>query len=166
MPEVIGVSSWIIAGWVWGDWRNWRKYESTILFMILLDTLYYYVSQDHRLWTLEPQAPFRTEFAALLGEFIVFASAVLMFLGRFPKGLKQGLLWTLLWIAIFSANEALLLVTGTFSYSNGWTLFDSIVFCFLMFPVLRLHHVKPLAAYALSIPACILYIYYYNISIH
>ncbi|MGG1514439.1 CBO0543 family protein [Paenibacillus oryzisoli] len=165
MFEVIGVSGWLLAGWLWGDWRHWRKYESTILYMILLDILYYYITCDHRLWSLMPQAPFKTELLAILGEFTVFASAMLMFLGRFPKSLKKGSLWTLFWIVLFIVNEWVLYLTGTFRYSNGWTIFDSTIFCLVMFPMLKLHAAKPLLAYGLTIPFTFAYIYFYHVPV-
>lgn len=163
MPEIIGVTVWLLAGWYWGDWRNWKRYESTILFMIFVDTLYYYTSIDHRLWSLEPQPPFRSEIIALFGEYAVFTSAILMFLGRFPSGFGKGWFWVLFWIVIFSINEWVLLLTGTFSYSNGWTLLDSIIFCCVMFPMLRLHNRRSLLAYALSVPIAIFYLWHYDI---
>ncbi|CAG7639116.1 hypothetical protein PAESOLCIP111_04011 [Paenibacillus solanacearum] len=165
MAEVIGVSSWLIAGWLWGDWRNWRKYHETILYMLLGDTLYYYISIDKRLWSIMPQPPFQTELMALLGEFVVFTCAMLIYLGRFPNRVGRGWLWVLFWIGLFTANEALLLRTGTFAYKNEWSLVDSLFFCLMMFPMLRLHHKKPLLAYGISVLLAAAYIYLYDIPV-
>ena len=54
MAEIIGVCMWILLGLKWGDWKNWAAYQSTIVYFIFCDTLYYLISHSHPLWTLEP----------------------------------------------------------------------------------------------------------------
>jgi hypothetical protein len=166
MAEIIGVSTWVLAGLRWGDWKNWQKYHATILFFILGDALYYYVSHTHRLWSLEPTWPLKSEFVCVIGEFLVFASATLIYLGKYPEGRLISVWWTLLWIGIFSVNEWILLLTGTFSHSNGWTLWDSFLFNIIMFIILRLHYKRPLLAYPLSILVAVVLIYRYSMPIH
>ena len=161
MAEIIGVSSWILAAVRWGDWKNWRAYHATILYFILIDALYYYVTYNHRLWSLAPTWPLRHELEAVFGEFIVFACTVLIYLGRYPvRGLGYSILWFMLWIGIYTANEWVLLLTGTFTYQHGWNLFDSFLFNIGMFFMLRLHIKKPLLTYVVSIPTacCFLFI--------
>ncbi|SDN04704.1 hypothetical protein SAMN04487897_101901 [Paenibacillus sp. yr247] len=158
MAEIIGVSTWILAALRWGDWRNWSKYHATILYFILGDVLYYYVTCTHRLWTLVPTWPLKNELICVAGELIVFASTVLIFLGRYPSGHFISTWWTIVWICIYTANEWVLLHTGTFTYLHGWTLFDSFLFNILMFILLRLHSKIPLITYVLSIPIAIILI--------
>ncbi|GED29342.1 hypothetical protein [Brevibacillus centrosporus] len=77
---------WTLAGTRWGDWRHWKKYQPTILYLLLLNVLYYYITYHHRLWYLHPQWPLNSELICVLGELIVFTSTVLIFLGRYPEG--------------------------------------------------------------------------------
>jgi hypothetical protein len=165
MAEIIGVSVWTAAGLIWGDWRNWKKYHATILFYIMFDFLYYYLAYNYRLWTLKPIYPIQSEFLALIGEAIVFISTILLFLGHYPDRWFAAVKWNILWICIYSVNEWGLLKIGTFNYNHGWTTLDSIIFCIIMFPMLRLHHVRPLLCYLLSVPIVALYIWYYGIPI-
>jgi hypothetical protein len=165
MAEIIGVYAWIMATLRWGDWINWRKYQATILYFILGDILYYYVTYTHRLWSLEPTWPLKNELLCVGGEFIVFASTVLIFLGKYPTGHFVSIWWTIVWVCIFTANEWILLLTGTFAYQHGWTLFDSFLFNILLFILLRLHFKMPLISYVLSIPIAIILIYLNSIPI-
>ncbi|MEH7332984.1 CBO0543 family protein [Neobacillus drentensis] len=165
MAEIIGVSSWIFAGIRWGDWRNWRMYYGTILYFILGDVLYYYVSYNHRLWSLIPTWPLKNELTCIAGEFIVFASTILIFLGRYPAHRFLSAWWTALWVIIYTANEWILIKTGTFKYEHGWTLFHSFLFSILMFILIRLHHKKPVLTILISIPISIILIYLNSIPI-
>ncbi|MBM7656538.1 hypothetical protein [Neobacillus cucumis] len=158
MAEIIGVSTWILAALRWGDWRNWRNYYGTILYFILGDVLYYYVTYTHRLWSLVPTWPLKNELVCLTGEFIVFASTILIFLGRYPCSHLLSTWWTTLWVLIYTANEGILKITGAFTYQHGWTLFDSFLFNILLFILLRLHYKMPLITMILSIPIAILLI--------
>ncbi|PFO09639.1 hypothetical protein COJ85_01430 [Bacillus sp. AFS076308] len=152
MAEIIGVSTWILAAIRWGDWKNWPKYYSTILYFLLGDALYYYVSYTHRLWSLEPTWPLKNEVICIAGEFIVFACTILIFMGKYPSHLFISIRWTAIWVMIYTANEAILLWTGTFSYHHGWTIFHSFLFNILLFILLRLHYKKPLWTMLFSIP--------------
>lgn len=165
MAEIIGVSTWILAALRWGDWRNWHKYHATILYFILGDVLYYYITYNHRLWSLVPTWPLKHELVCVAGEFIVFASTILIFLGRYPSGRFISTWWTLVWASIYTVNEWILLKTGTFTYEHGWTLFDSFLFTILMFIMLRLHYKRPLFTIVISVPILILLIFLNSIPI-
>jgi hypothetical protein len=165
MAEIIGVSTWILAAFRWGDWRNWGKYHATILYFILGDALYYYVANNHRLWSIEPTWPLKSELVSLTGEFIVFACTVLIFIGRYPKGQYVSTWWTAFWVIIYTVNEWILSITGTFTYHHGWTLFDSFMFNILLFILLRLHDKRPLFTLLLSVPVSIILIYINSIPI-
>ena len=40
----------LIAGIKWGDWRDWSKYHSTILFLWFGDLLYHFLCYDYIMW--------------------------------------------------------------------------------------------------------------------
>jgi len=163
MAEIVGVTTWIIAGIKWGDWRNWETYYSTILYFIFCDVMYYYLTVSKPLWILHPTWPLRYELISLIGEFIVFASTVLIFLGKYPANRFISISWTFVWVVIYTLNEWLLLKTGTFTHYNSWTLVDSFFFNILLFLFLRLHQKKPLLILCLSIPIGFLLMYVYSV---
>jgi hypothetical protein len=159
MAEIIGVCTWLIAALRWGDWRNWQRYYSTILYFLLGDALYYYVSYTHRLWSLEPTWPLKNEVTCIAGEFIVFACTILIYMGKYPPNHFISIRWTAIWVMIYTVNEVILLWTGTFSYQHGWTIFHSFMFNILLFILLRLHFKKPLWTMLLSIPVTTILIF-------
>ncbi|WP_419879243.1 hypothetical protein [Brevibacillus centrosporus] len=117
---------WTLAGTRWGDWRHWKKYQPTILYLLLLNVHYYYITYHHRLWYLHPQWPLNSELICVLGELIVFTSTVLIFLGRYPEGKLFSLRWTGQWVCVHTLNEWLLCLTGTFRYNFFLTHLNSI----------------------------------------
>lgn len=158
MFEIIGVAIWILAGIRWGDWKNWALYQPTIIYFILCDVLYYYITYNHPLWDLEPTWPLKYKLVSLFGEFLVFASTILLYIGRFPTKRWPSLFWIVLWVVIYTISEWVLWKFGVFSYHNNWNLFDSFLFNFLLFLMLRLYYRKPLTALLLSVPICIILI--------
>ena len=41
---------WVFIAWRWGDWRNWHRYQATILYIILCDLLYNVLTYNHSMW--------------------------------------------------------------------------------------------------------------------
>lgn len=44
MFRIILVLVFVIIAWKWGDWKNWKLYYPTILFMILGDFVYIFLT--------------------------------------------------------------------------------------------------------------------------
>lgn len=156
----------LLAAVKWGDWRNWQKYYPTFLFFIGGDLFYNAVLHKHRLWSYQ-----ETIFAEdlLYGHLVInliimaiaYSSTLLIFLGNYPKSKLKQVLWILLWIFIYCLiewvnNKYLHLI----EYHNGWNTLLSILFNFVMFPVLRIHMNKPWLAWIISI---LFFIFLYNI---
>jgi hypothetical protein len=40
----------IFTGWLWGDWRNWEKYQSTFFYVIVCDLIYNFLTYNYSLW--------------------------------------------------------------------------------------------------------------------
>ena len=53
MFRIILVLVFVIIAWKWGDWKNWKLYYPTILFMILGDFVYIFLTYKKPLWILE-----------------------------------------------------------------------------------------------------------------
>jgi hypothetical protein len=52
MLRLLKSAIWILAAYKWGDWRNYKKYYPTILFMISGDLVYQFLTYDYPLWEL------------------------------------------------------------------------------------------------------------------
>ncbi|MDT8858737.1 hypothetical protein N0O92_00750 [Alkalihalobacillus sp. MEB130] len=156
----------IIVAYFWGDWRNWEKYHTTLLFFALGNLVYNFLTANYFLWRMDADFISNHTLTEILYTFTVFPATGLLFLGNYPKtGFKQ-ILHTLQWIAIYGIWEYVFTLTGNIKYQYGWTLGWSIVALFIMFPLLRLHHKHPLVAYVLFGLVCVGFIWLFDIPVH
>ncbi len=150
---------WLAALFIWGDWRNYRKYYPTYLFFLLGDFLYLYLLSDKfAMWTYTPQGV--DEGNGLTNTHIVlsimaikYPATILIFLGRYPEErsrIKQ-FIYILLWVVINAVNEAVDLFVGLIRHDHGWSLGWSVLFNLVMFSILRLHYVRPFRAWVASL---------------
>lgn len=159
---------WGFATWKWGDWRNWQKYQATILYMIYFNAIYGLLCYNHLMWKFEydRSVPFlinHTLISIGMGLFL-YPSIILIFLGRYPNGnWKKKLGWQLLFVFLFSLAEFIMFKAGKITYYNGWSLGWSIIFNLNTFFMLILHYKRPLLTWILSIFCVIFYVYYFKV---
>jgi hypothetical protein len=157
----------VTAALIWGDWRNWQKYYSTILFTYVVNLVELVLTYNYTLWRFHDSLPglpnhVPTVFVIL---FINFTSSILIFLGRFPHRKWQQLLWTLLFIAINSLLEWIALPTHHITYDHGWTFGWSVAINCLMYLILRLHYTRPPLAWAVTLACFVFFIWHFHIPI-
>jgi hypothetical protein len=156
----------IYAVWRWGDWRNWQKYHTSMMYFALGNLLYNYLTSAHFLWRLAPDAWTNYTITEMLYTFIVFPATSLLFLSNFPQGIMRQLKHYAVWIVLYISVESLFTVTGRIEYQYGWNLGWSALFNVLMFPMLRLYYLKPLLAYPVSAGLCDMWLWLFNIPVH
>jgi hypothetical protein len=147
----------ILAGIKWGDWKRWREYYSTILFIICVDLFKNFILYNYWMWTY--QEVFFGEnilrnhtFINLLIMVIAYPSTILIFLGRYPQGRWKQFFWISLWIFIYWIVEYInLKYLDLINHHNGWNMWWSLLFLMVMFPMLRIHYKNPLVAWGLSV---------------
>ncbi|MCQ6275465.1 hypothetical protein JMM81_10900 [Bacillus sp. V3B] len=142
---------YLIAGIIWGDWRNWKKYYPTILFFILGDFLYNFLLYNKSTWMFHDLILPNHTTITILAMTISYTATVLIYLGRFPSGWKNRFLWFLLWSGIFLVAEYVNSKLGFITYHNGWNIWWSVLFTGIIFLILPIHHKRPLIAWLLSI---------------
>lgn len=142
---------YLIAGIIWGDWRNWQRYYPTILFFMIGDFLYNFLLYNKSMWIFHDLILPNHTMITLLAMTISYTVTVLIYVGRFPIGWKKRSLWFLLWSGIFLSLEYVNNKLGFITYHNGWTMSWSILFTAIIFLILPIHHKKPLLAWLLSI---------------
>lgn len=166
MHIILGIIS-LFAGYKWGDWRNWRLYYSTILFMILMDLIYNFLTYKYSMWEFETSfdkmlLPNHTTVSFLV-EFIYFSSTVLIYLRYYPTKKSKQPFYIAFWIAFYSSIEYISFVTWKgISYHNGWNIWWSIIINSLAFPILKLHYKQPLWAWFCSIIIITFFWIYFN----
>lgn len=156
----------IFAVWKWGDWRQWEKYHTTMLFIALGNLIYNFLTAGWFLWRLEADFLTNHSLTEMLYTIIVFPGSVLIFLSNFPTTTIRKVLHILTWIAIYVSVEWVFLFTKHISYQYGWNFWWSVLFNLVMFPILAVHHKRPLLAYLLSIPVIVFVLWYFEVPVH
>lgn len=142
-------AGYAIACYRWGDWRRWRDFYSTILYVIIGDLAYQFVFCDYRLWSYT--GFLGHTYTALLIMFLVFPQAVILYLTHFPAGLIKRIFYISTWAAVNTMIEEIACVTNGLRYEHGWNLFASFVLFFVAFGLIRIHHEKPLLVWPVSL---------------
>lgn len=158
----------ILVAWKWGDWRNWKSYYPTVLYMIVGDFTYIILSSNKPLW--EYKSPiFSSDFLEFLIALVIFPCTCFVFfrLYQIIKNSKKIITYILFFLfsaLVYTSIECLSFYLGYFSYHNGWNLYWSFTFNCLMFPLLLLHYKRPLWVWLPSIILAVLVIHLFNLS--
>ncbi|UUZ86433.1 hypothetical protein LJK88_25495 [Paenibacillus sp. P26] len=143
---------WVFILFRWGDWRNWRKYQSSILFVIAGNFLYNFLCHDYSMWEYPPNTIFHSHTAvSLFYDLTINPGVVILYLGLYPTKVLSQLLWISFWVFIYAVVEWIELQIGEITYHNGWNFMWSVLLMGIAVPMIRLHDKKPLWAYGISI---------------
>ncbi|MBU8905323.1 CBO0543 family protein [Desertibacillus haloalkaliphilus] len=156
----------IIAVYFWGDWRNWEKYHTTMLFYALGNLAYNFLTANYFLWRMDADFISNHTLTEMLYTFIVFPATIILFLGNYPKGLIKQVLHNIQWIAIYAVWEYVFSLTGHIEYQYGWSFWWSVFFLCFMFPLFKLHERKPLVAYVLAALIAVTFIWLFDVPVH
>jgi hypothetical protein len=143
----------ILCAWKWGDWKNWQKYHTTMIYVAMGNLLYNFLYYNHWLW--EYKQP-RHVIADTLTTFIILPLTGLIFLTNYPDTINKQLFRIIKFITIYFLFEVVYHRYGILVYNYAWNVWWSLAWLFMMFPMFILHHKKPLIAYVASIIAVIL----------
>lgn len=141
----------LLLAWRWGDWREWRKYHATLLYIALMNFTYYFYTNHTELWE------FHSSFGHTVNEtiynFIINPLMVFLFLSTYPTRSKcRQSMQIIGFVFAFSLLELMQYkLLGSISYQGGWNYWWSVLLYVVLFPTLRLHYIHPLWAYVLSI---------------
>jgi hypothetical protein len=142
---------YLIAGLIWGDWRNWKQYYPTILFFIIGDLLYNFLLYKKSMWIFHDLILPNHTMITLLAMTISYTATVLIYLGKFPEGWMKRFFWFLLWSGVYLAAEYFNYKMGFITYHHHWNFGWSVFFTIIIFLILPIHQKKPLLAWLLSI---------------
>jgi hypothetical protein len=159
---------YLVVAWRFGDWKNWRKYYPTILFIISVDFFISILMYKFPLWTFHRSLliPNHTITDFIL-TFTCFPQMVLIYLSRYPykSAWYKQLVYVVLWVIFYILNEIIFMFAKLISYHHGWNIRWSILVWIFMFIGLRLHHTKPLWAWLLCFACTAFLIIYFHIPI-
>jgi len=153
------LSVFLMAAWKWGDWRNWQKYYSSMLFVAFVDMSAAYIFYHHPLWIFGPDAFVHTETVVqFINTYLVLPATTLVYLSKFPStGRGHQCAYIFMWVLIFGALEFIdHTIIGGISYGNGWSLRTSVFFDFAMFTTIRIHYTRPLLGWLAALVGAII----------
>ena len=125
--------------------------------------LYEYLTRDNTMWYFYPDFLFNEKMIVIIYALVTMPLSVLIFLSRYPQTSKKQLIYLTKWVFIYVFVETILLSFGRILYQHGWSLFHSLLFDMMMFPMLILHHKKPLWAYLVSIVIVFLLMHWFDV---
>lgn len=139
----------VLSCWKWGDWKNWRAYYPTILYVISIDLLTNFLTADYPLWEFNYKIISHT-LSDIFITFTVLPTTVILYLTHFPKKIGKQAIYTFSWVILYSLIEIWAVRLGLFAYDNGWNIWWSMGFNFVMFFMIKLHFERPLLAWPVS----------------
>lgn len=160
--QIIVTAILVLAAWRWGDWRNWKLYYPTMLFFAVGDFSAHLLLYNYPLWSFESSI-LRKTFSDFLITLVFFPATLLLYLPHFPKKPLFKILYVSAWAVTYTIVEAISGALGFFSHYHGWTIWWSLAFNLLMFPIFRIHFKRPLAAIAISFVCAVSLIVYFRI---
>lgn len=156
----------IFSTWRFGDWANWKKYHTTMLYIAAGGLLYEYLSNGHKYWIFHSDVLFNEQLTVIVYALVTMPLSVLIFLSRYPRTYKKQFIYLIKWVIIYASAELILQCFGRITYQHGWSFYHSLLFDIMMFPMLIFHHWKPLWAYLVSIFIVIFLMQYFNVPMH
>lgn len=143
---------YVFAAWRWADWRKWERCYPTFLFYLVSNYLEGTLASNHVLWLYHPT--FLLPNHTISDFYIAFVSGsvtLLLYLSKYPsEGIYKQAMWNGIFIASYTITEAITHALGTITYEHGWSLGWSAMFNLVMFPLLRVHYLKPGRAWVLA----------------
>jgi hypothetical protein len=155
----------IFSAYRWGDWRNWEKYYSTILYFGFLDLIQNCVYHGMPLWTHVCTIGFKLPHTIinLIWILIIYTSTILIFVYHFPKVFKNQVFYISLWVLGYTMVEWILYLNKAIEYHNDWTILASLLFNCGMFIILWVHYTKPVVAWLLTILMFLVFVSIYQV---
>ncbi len=148
MTRILFVAAYVVISIRYGAWKRWKEYYSTFLYAIIGDLGYNLLFYEKSLW--EYKNLVSHIFSDLLIAFIVFPCAITLFLTNYPVKRKRAL-YILIWAGIHTALEYISCRLGNFVHYNNWNILWSMALYCIAFVLIRVHSVKPLLAWPISI---------------
>ncbi|MEW9668256.1 CBO0543 family protein [Ammoniphilus sp. 3BR4] len=143
--------AFFVAGWIFGDWKNWRRYYSTIIFFIAGDLIQNFTTSfvNYPLWRYHGTIPPNHLLINLLINFMAYPATVLIYLKYALRGWKPFIFHFLLWVFLYSIIEYINLPLGLISHYNGWNIWSSVLINLILFLTLRVYYAYPLIGWLL-----------------
>jgi hypothetical protein len=154
----------IIASVKKGDWGNFDRYYPTLLYLGIGNLSYEFIAHTNfHLWEITGNGKLSEVAVDFFYLFFIVIPAIFVYLSDYPSTRRERIFHILKWITIFTVTEW---VGGTYfdaiAHHNRWNIWWSLLFNFIMFPMLRLHYLYYKRALVLSIPITFFLLFWFN----
>ncbi len=158
----------LIVAWRFSDWRNWKRYYSTVLFVMTLSVTVSLLIYNHPLWYF-PGTLFLPNHTLtdIFMTYLYYPPLILIYLTYYPfeKHLTKQIGYILLWTLVWAVVEGFYVLVGLNTHHNGWNIWWTTFIWFCMFGGIRLHFTKPLLTWVLCFLLTVFIIIYFGIPI-
>ncbi|WP_442599021.1 CBO0543 family protein [Neobacillus sp. D3-1R] len=163
IASVLGITAYFK-----GNWREWNKYHSTILYVVNLNLLYEVLCHDKLLWVYNPTLfPKSQIFTTLIYSFFVLPSITLIFLSNYPfkEGKNKKAFYILKWVIASYIIESIYIYFDKIDLKNGYKHWMEPLFYIVMYLMIRLHFSRPFLTYSLSFVIIVVLLNFFHIPI-
>ncbi|MFC0523825.1 CBO0543 family protein [Pontibacillus salicampi] len=159
------VMVWILFALIFLDKAIIQQTYQTVQYFIIFNLVYNFLYYNHTLWEYQAITTpvLNHTFIELSFTFIILPIAVVVYLKYFPVSRGHQIWYLGWWVVFFTFIEFLFYRMNMFVYDNGWGVLDSLWFNVLMFFMIRLHFLKPMVAFLMSIIITIVLIQFFPI---
>lgn len=165
MFHLIVILAILILSIRYGKWNRWEAILPTIYYFCFFNMFYQYIAFSlDMVWMLKRTfiSMFITD---VLYTFIAYPCLVLIFLTNYPENKRLKILHYGKYIAVSVILESFARKLGYIDYYNGWNIWWTAFFYVTMYPMVRLHHIKPLKAIPLSMMIVVFYLIIFDIPV-
>lgn len=151
MFHIVVIVVIILSSLKWGSWYRWREFLSTIYYFSFFNMFYQYISYTMKaVWELD--GFFINMFVTdSLYTMIAYPCLVVLFLSHYPEEIRMKILYYLKYITTATLIEWAAGKMDFIEYFEGWNIWWTLLFYFIMFPMLRLHYKTPARALVVSV---------------
>lgn len=142
----------ILTTLLWGDWKNYKLYYPSVLFFVSLNLYYDFITYNYPLWEFESPL-LKSVGSDILTNLTIFPATTLIYLPHILrlKTFNRRIIYIVFWVVFYTLLEVFSLQIGYFSHHNGWNIWWSLFINCLLFPLLLLHHRRPILSWSISL---------------
>jgi len=151
----------------YADWKNWKKYHATLLYIGFLNLTYNFLAANYDLWRYEPDLYSTHSITEILNSVIALPAIAFIFLSNYPAQESKRHITTyyIKWIVGSLIIESIYIYFDKITFHNGYKFWMEPFFYILMYVFIRLHFMRPLLTYFLSAIVIILFIVVFNVPV-
>ncbi|WP_066392292.1 CBO0543 family protein [Neobacillus mesonae] len=145
-----------------GSWREIPKYYKNMVYVSLINALYYLLCRRHLVWEFIPNG---VNWLAIriVHTVIVTPLIVLVFLSKMPNTLFKQFIYFVRWFTISSAVEYFIHKKHLILYAHGWNVFWSGILYVKMFLYSHLFTKRPILSLFLSLCSTVYFIFKFKV---